>query len=162
MTVRYESPAGPLWLTAEEQGLSGLAFSAPEGLREDASSCGGEYIARAVEELEEYFAHRRCSFDIPLVLHGTLFQKQIWQVLQDIGYGETISYAEEARRAGRPRAFRAAANANHANPVAILVPCHRVIAGNGGTGGYGGGLEMKRFLLELESPLRAGRQKITE
>lgn len=162
MTVIYESPVGPLWLTAEERGLSRLGFSAPEGLQDDPSACGEEYIAKAIAELEEYFVHRRCRFDIPLVLHGTPFQQRIWQVLQGIGYGETISYAEEALRAEHPGAFRAAANANHANPIAIIVPCHRVIASSGGIGGYGGGIEKKRFLLELESPLRADCLKFTE
>ena len=101
-------------------------------------------------ELEEYFAGARTRFTVSLDLRGTFFQKQCWQALLDIPYGETRSYADIARAIGRPRAFRAVGMANHDNPVAIIVPCHRVVGSNGDLTGYGGGLEVKRHLLDLE------------
>lgn len=105
---------------------------------------------RAKVQLDEYFRGIRCEFDIPLLLVGTEFQCKVWRTLDTIGYGETISYSEEAFRVGNPRAIRAVGTANGANPISIVVPCHRVIAGDGGLGGYGGGIDIKRFLLRLE------------
>ena len=104
-------------------------------------------------QLEEYFAGERSSFDLPVAPAGTPFQQGVWAELQRIGYGTTITYAELAARIGRPTAIRAAGAANGANPVSIVIPCHRVIGSNGTLTGYGGGLEAKRFLLDLE---RAG------
>ncbi len=101
-------------------------------------------------QLNEYFAGERRLFDLPLDLRGTEFQRQCWQALLAIPYGETRSYAQLARMVGRPRAGRAVGLANGANPIAIIVPCHRVIASDGTLGGYGGGLPAKRWLLELE------------
>jgi methylated-DNA-[protein]-cysteine S-methyltransferase len=99
--------------------------------------------------LEEYFAGERTEFDIPMELDGTVFQRAVWEELTRIGYGETISYGELARRVGRPKGPRAVGQANGRNPIPIIVPCHRVLAGNG-IGGYGGGLAMKRTLLGIE------------
>lgn len=110
-----------------------------------------EVTGRAVAQLDEYFEGKRRAFDVPVVFAGTEFQRRVWRELQRIGYGETVSYAELARRVGSPRAVRAVANANAVNPISILVPCHRVIGANGMLTGYGGGVEVKRRLLVLEN-----------
>ena len=109
-----------------------------------------EVVERALSELDEYFRGTRTTFDIPLLMAGTDFQKQVWQSLLAIPYGTTISYGEEARRIGRPDAVRAVANANGANPISIFVPCHRVIGSNGSLTGYGGGTSAKQWLLRME------------
>lgn len=101
-------------------------------------------------QLDEYFAGRRRSFDLDLDLRGTEFRKRCWRELLKIPYGETRSYAEIARAVGNPNGFRAVGQANHYNPIAIIVPCHRVLAGGCKLGGYGGGLPVKAFLLRLE------------
>jgi methylated-DNA-[protein]-cysteine S-methyltransferase len=108
-------------------------------------------FADASEQLSEYFAGERTSFDVPLVLNGAPFQERAWRALQEIPYGETISYGEQARRIGRPSAARAVGMANGRNPIAVIVPCHRVIGANGTLTGYGGGIERKRLLLDLEA-----------
>ena len=105
----------------------------------------------AARQLDEYFARRRRTFELPLSVSGTPFQEQVWLTLAEIPYGETISYAELARWVGRPQAFRAVGQANGANPIPIILPCHRVIAADGSIGGYGGGLPTKRRLLALEA-----------
>ncbi|MGA9047217.1 methylated-DNA--[protein]-cysteine S-methyltransferase [Sulfuricurvum sp.] len=105
------------------------------------------------KELGEYFAGERTSFSLPLNPKGTPFQQAVWKTLQTIPYGETISYAKEAQLFGNPKAIRAVASANGRNPIAILIPCHRVIASGGGIGGYSGGIEKKTFLLALEKDL---------
>lgn len=107
-------------------------------------------LAEACKQLDEYFAGNRTQFDLPLLLEGTDFQRKAWTTLCNIPYGETVSYGEEARRMGMPKAVRAVGGANHANPIAIIVPCHRVIAASGKLCGYGGGVERKAKLLALE------------
>ena len=104
----------------------------------------------ASQQLGEYFRRERTAFDLPLLFVGTEFQKRVWEELLRIPYGTTLSYGEMARNLGIPRAVRAVANANGANPISIIAPCHRVIGSNGTLTGYGGGLETKRYLLELE------------
>ncbi|MEK6660237.1 MAG: methylated-DNA--[protein]-cysteine S-methyltransferase [Campylobacterota bacterium] len=101
-------------------------------------------------ELGEYFAKKRRHFTIPLSLSGTIFQKGVWDTLLKIPYGSTLSYADEAKIFGNPKATRAVANANSKNPISILIPCHRVISSSGSIGGYSGGLWRKEFLLSLE------------
>ena len=118
---------------------------------EDASI---EPLRQAADELERYFAGERVQFACPLDLHGTPFQLQVWHALTRIPYGETRSYAEIAREIGHPSAVRAVGAANGANPVAIIVPCHRVIGSNGALTGYGGGLPTKAWLLALETHQR--------
>lgn len=108
-------------------------------------------IAQAVRQLCEYFAGRRTSFDLPLAPEGTPFQRSVWRRLQDIPYGETISYGELARRVGNPKASRAVGAANGKNPLPIVIPCHRVIGSNGTLTGFGGGLPTKEALLALEA-----------
>ena len=109
-----------------------------------------EATANVRQQLEEYFAGQRREFNLPLDLHGTEFQRRCWDELVQIPFGETRSYAEIARAVGSPNGFRAVGQANHHNPVAIVVPCHRVLAGGKELGGYGGGLPTKAFLLRLE------------
>lgn len=101
-------------------------------------------------QLDAYFAGRLRRFDLPLVWHGTAFQQAVWRSLLDVPYGHTRSYAEQAALLGCPKAVRAVANANRLNPWAIIVPCHRIIGSDGSLTGYAGGLERKRFLLDLE------------
>lgn len=109
-----------------------------------------DVIERTVAQLDEYFAGRRCVFDVPLLFVGTDFQKTVWNELLRIPFGQTISYGEMARRIGMPKAVRAVANANGANAISIFAPCHRVIGSDRSLTGYGGGLDAKRKLLELE------------
>jgi len=148
---RIDSPVGPLLLAISERGLVALEFG-----RGDVAAGWVESPEKAApyaRELEEYFAGRRRRFDLPLDLRGTDFQKSCWQELLKIPYGETRSYADIARAIGNPAAVRAVGLANGHNPIAIMVPCHRVIGSDGSLTGYGGGLETKRKLLELEGAL---------
>jgi methylated-DNA-[protein]-cysteine S-methyltransferase len=145
--LEIESPF-PLFLATSAHGISGLHI----GPRRDAAGPpeNGDLYEAAARQLAEYFAGCRTSFDLPLDVTGTPFQRQVWAELQRIPYGETISYSELAERIGSPKAVRAVGAANGRNPVPIIVPCHRVIAANGGLQGFGGGLEAKRLLLDLE------------
>ena len=110
-----------------------------------------DVIEKARQQLDEYFLCKRREFDIPLLFVGTDFQKKVWNELLKIPYGATVSYGELAMRIGMPNAVRAVANANAVNAISIIAPCHRVIGSDGKLTGYGGGLERKRFLLELET-----------
>jgi methylated-DNA-[protein]-cysteine S-methyltransferase len=107
-------------------------------------------VGEAARQLREYFAGKRARFDLPFAPEGTVFQRTVWRQLQEIPYGETISYGELARRVGNPKASRAVGSANGANPLPIVIPCHRVIAGDGALGGFGGGLPTKHTLIALE------------
>ena len=107
-------------------------------------------VGAALRQLSEYFAGRRTDFDLSLAPAGTAFQRAVWQRLREIPYAQTISYGELARRVGNPKAARAVGSANGANPLPIVIPCHRVIAGDGTVGGFGGGLPTKQILLALE------------
>ncbi|MDR2800856.1 MAG: methylated-DNA--[protein]-cysteine S-methyltransferase [Desulfovibrio sp.] len=150
----YDSPAGLLRLVAEDGALTGLSF-----VREDAAdmsraapvSPGSRLLAAACLQLGEYFAGRRRVFDLFLNPRGTDFQREVWDALRAIPFGETRSYAQVAAAVGRPRAFRAVGSANNKNPVGIIIPCHRVIGADGSLVGYAAGLERKRFLLDLEA-----------
>ncbi len=104
----------------------------------------------AIDQVLEYLERDRIDFDVPLDLRGTPFQREVWAALLEIPYGESRSYADIARAVGRPRATRAVGSANNANPVSLVVPCHRVIASDGSLGGYGGGADLKRKLLAME------------
>ncbi len=108
-------------------------------------------VADVAEQLAEYFAGSRRAFDLELALDGNAFERRVWDALVEIPYGETASYGEIARRIGEPGAARAVGLANGRNPIAVIVPCHRVIGADGSLTGYGGGLKRKRFLLDLES-----------
>ncbi len=145
------SPLGELLLTARgrlpDRPLhAGRAASATRPLRERDESA----FATVRHQLDEYFAGGAARSTCRSRLPGTPFQQRVWDELQRVGYGETITYAELAGRIGRPTAIRAAGAANGANPVSIVIPCHRVIGSDGSLTGYGGGLEAKRFLLDLE------------
>jgi methylated-DNA-[protein]-cysteine S-methyltransferase len=153
--MRYdeiETPVGPLLVAADEAGLRRIHFqSGQERLRPDPSWERDPAPFRTLaRQLAEYFARGRRTFDLPLAPAGTPFQLATWRALSTIPYGETISYAELARRVGRPAASRAVGAANGKNPLPIVVPCHRVIGKDGSLTGFGGGLETKRALLELE------------
>ena len=112
--------------------------------------CTSDVIQMAKRQLDEYFLRQHHEFDIPLLFVGTDFQKKVWNELLKIPYGATVSYGELAMRIGMPNAVRAVANANAVNAISIIAPCHRVIGSNGSLSGYGGGLDRKRFLLDLE------------
>ena len=151
--TRIPSPIAELTLVASEKGLRGVYMEGhskapltPETWKENPSR-----FTAAIEQLGEYFSGKRKTFDLPLDLQGTAFQLQAWHALLEIPFGETRSYAEQAALINNPKAVRAIGLANGKNPVSIIVPCHRVIGKNGTLTGYGGGLERKRFLLELES-----------
>ena len=117
-------------------------------------------VGEAVRQLREYFARERMEFDLPLAPRGTEFQRSVWRQLQGIPYGETISYGELARRVGNPKASRAVGSANGKNPLPIVIPCHRVIAGDGTLGGFGGGLPTKQTLLALEQGTSIGNRAV--
>jgi len=151
-----DSPIGRLTLIAQDRRLAGVHMEitryepAPAALGAAVASDSCPVLAAAASQLERYFRGELTSFDLPLALEGTQFQRCVWAALQSIPYGETISYGELARRIGQPSASRAVGLANGRNPVAIVVPCHRVIGANGSLTGYGGGMARKRFLLALE------------
>ena len=166
--TNVDSAVGPLFMAASDQGLVALEFDArlpgqqsirpnPRHLRNENRGFEFEPSARAMSdyicELEEYFSGKRREFTFPLDLRGTDFQIACWRALLAIPYGETRTYADIARAIGKANAFRAVGMANNRNPIAIVVPCHRVIASNGTLCGYGGGLDVKRKLLELEGAL---------
>jgi O-6-methylguanine DNA methyltransferase len=167
-SIFVDSPVGPLFLAVSDKGLVALEFDArlpgqqtirpnPRDLREESKTVrfekSDEALRPYVRELEEYFAGTRREFNFPLDLRGTEFQVACWRALLAIPYGETRTYADIARAVGCPQGFRAVGMANNRNPIAIIVPCHRVIASDGTLCGYGGGLEIKRKLLELEGAL---------
>ena len=150
---RTPSPVGPLFLAASTKGLVRLEFEARvQKLNPDATQLRESKPALApyVRELNDYFAGERREFSLPLDLRGTEFQLACWRALLKIPYGETRSYRDIAQAIGHPQAYRAVGMSNNRNPIAIVVPCHRVIASSGSLCGYGGGLDIKRKLLELE------------
>lgn len=149
------SPIGELLLVGDGRGLRGLYMvegRKPMAIGADWARATSQFdVVRA--QLDEYFAARRTTFDVPLALEGTAFQLRVWAALQEIPYGETTSYGEIARRIGEPSSSRAVGLANGSNPISVIVPCHRVIGASGKLTGYGGGLERKRALLDLERGL---------
>jgi len=158
-TTSMESPLGLLALTAVDGQLTGISLA--EGSGAPARSGGSAPSAAfgdIVSQLDAYFAGDLTDFDVPLALVGTNFQQQVWKQLRQIPYGETISYRELACWVGNPNAARAVGSANGRNPVAIIVPCHRVIAADGGIGGYGWGVDRKEWLLEHEAACSVRRR----
>lgn len=150
-TAIYHAPVGNIRLDWEDGAVTALK-------RADADALAGEpneLTERVFRQLDEYFAGTRREFDFPYRLCGTPFQEKVWAALRDIPYGETRSYKDIAEAIGHPKAFRAVGMANHANPIFIAIPCHRVIGANRSLVGYGGGLEMKKALLDLEKAYRA-------
>ncbi|MGE5181579.1 MAG: methylated-DNA--[protein]-cysteine S-methyltransferase [Acidobacteriota bacterium] len=154
ISLAYESPFGTLHLCARGDELVALAL--PDRPAPGAPSGGSAVLARTARQLDEYFAGKRRDFDLPLAPEGTAFQQRVWRELVKIPYGETWSYGELARAIGRPAAARAVGAANGKNPIAIIVPCHRVIGANGTLVGYGGGLPVKSWLLAHEQMGRHG------
>jgi methylated-DNA-[protein]-cysteine S-methyltransferase len=153
------SPVGDLLLTSDGTDLTGVYFRPHKASHQQWDRCRragledghSPALARARVQLEEYFAGERTAFDLPLAPAGTPFQLRVWQALTTIGYGRTVSYGAIARQLDLiPGASRAVGLANGANPISIVVPCHRVIGADGSLTGYGGGLDRKRFLLDLE------------
>lgn len=147
-----ETPIGRLLLVADEHGLRHIDFPrSDQGERIERDwRRHRRYLGAAIEQLEAYFGGRLHAFDVALVAHGTTFRKAVWNALARIPYGETISYGELARRIGDPAASRAVGAANGANPLPIVVPCHRVIGSSGKLTGFGGGLPIKQWLLDHE------------
>lgn len=155
MNYRYiDSPFGRVLIAGDEKGLTWVAFvrgrqrSTP--LTEWVEAKRDALLRETQRQLDAYFAGRSAGFDLPLDPRGTVFQRRVWRKLVAIPFGKTISYTDLARRVGRPTAIRAVGAANGQNPVSVIIPCHRVLGKNGDLTGYGGGLETKRRLLELE------------
>jgi methylated-DNA-[protein]-cysteine S-methyltransferase len=149
-TLAVETPIGRLGLVGSERGLSNVRWSAA-GLELDG---GCAVLDEAAAQLDSYFAGDLTEFDLPLDLRGTDFQRQCWLALATIPYGQTVSYGEQARRLGLgPETARAVGTANGQNPLPLVLPCHRVIGADGSLTGFGGGLHLKRFLLEHEGAL---------
>lgn len=148
-----DSPIGQLLLLGDGRALHGLYMQ--DAPRPKAIAPGWELASTSFADvraqLREYFAGERSAFDLELVMDGSPFEGRVWRALRDIPYGATVSYGELARQIGQPSAARAVGLANGRNPISVIVPCHRVIGANGTLTGYGGGLERKRMLLELES-----------
>ena len=141
-----DSPVGPLTLAETDGALAELRF----GGSISGTPAPTPLLRQAEEELAEYFAGRRRSFTLPLAPQGTPFQRSVWEALQRIPYGETCTYGRIAALVGRPKACRAVGMANHRNPLAIVIPCHRVVGSDGTLTGYAGGLAVKERLLRLE------------
>ena len=154
----YESPQGPMLITATPKGLAGVYFKGQKHFpkrrawRRDARH---PVLRKARRELAEYFAGRRTRFEVPLDPEGTAFQRKIWKAIARVAFGKTLTYGELATRAGHPSSARAAGAATGRNPIGIIVPCHRIVGSDGSLTGYAGGLSRKRALLQLESAMRA-------
>lgn len=155
-----DTPLGAVWMAATPAGM--CSVTVPGGTRAECLAVarrgkasvlvvdGGPLVDMLAAELEAYFAGTLRRFSVPLDLRGTPFQRRVWETVAAIPYGETLTYSEIARRIGIPAAFRAVGAANGANPAAIVIPCHRVVGSDGSLTGYGGGIAMKRALLDLE------------
>ncbi|NEU31418.1 methylated-DNA--[protein]-cysteine S-methyltransferase [bacterium LRH843] len=162
-----DSPLGTLTIVATERGVCHICFGdfqankamlhawkKKQGREGEMVHC--EKTLRPIcQQLEDYFSGKRHTFDIPLDLSGTVFQKKVWHSLMSIEYGKTRSYKEVAEEIGAPKAVRAIGGANHNNPIPIIIPCHRVIGSNGNMVGYGGGLDKKEILLSLEGAIKS-------
>ncbi len=149
----FETPLGPMTVMATDEAVTAVRF----GTSGDAVAPEEKLppiLARAVGELREYFAGVRRDFTLPLAPAGTVFQQQVWAALREIPYGETCTYGQIAARIGRPKACRAVGMANNRNPIAIVVPCHRVVGSSGALTGYAAGLPVKEALLRLEAEAR--------
>lgn len=160
--LRYReilSPVGKLRLVATSEALVEIFFctlSAPRSSASNSSAKGAHSVLdQAERQLHEYFAGQRRSFDLPLAPNGTDFQKKVWDALRGIPHGQTTTYGEIAKVIGKPRASRAVGGANNKNPLAIVIPCHRVVGSNGSLTGYAGGLTVKEKLLALEADSHA-------
>jgi methylated-DNA-[protein]-cysteine S-methyltransferase len=158
----YDSPCGRMLLVADGDALCGAYFVGQKHFKDIDPAWRREpqagVIVRAKRQLDEYFQGRRKVFDIPLAASGTPFQRAVWRAIAGVPFGETISYTELARRAGRPGSARAAGAATGRNPVGVIVPCHRIVGADGSLTGYAGGVDKKRTLLALEAGSAGHRQ----
>ena len=146
------TPVGALLIREEDGAVCAVGFT-QEAPRPPCT----DLLTEAARQLNAYFDGTLTDFDLPIRLEGTDFRLRCWQALQTIPYGETISYGEQARRIGSPKAVRAVGGANHRNPISIIVPCHRVVGADGALTGYGGGMDKKAWLLAHESRVRQQR-----
>ena len=156
--ARFESPLGPVVAIAEDEGITHIDFVDGKYARRIESAWEEDPEAPELRacgrQLAEYFAGERTAFDLPLAPRGSDFQRRVWDEIARVPYGETITYAELARRAGAPGHARAAGAATGRNPVGVVIPCHRIVGSDGSLTGYAGGLERKRGLLELEGAIQ--------
>ncbi len=150
-TIYLNTPVGTLEIKGDIDGLAFVNFIDP---KENESKIIPESLQNTVQQLSEYFEGNRTNFKLKLNPEGTFFQKKVWQQIKDIPFGKTASYQEIANQLGDPKAIRAAASANGKNPIAIIIPCHRVIGSDGSLIGYAGGLHRKKWLLEHENPVK--------
>lgn len=146
-TAYYESPIGTLEISSGEKGITSVLFL---NSNSNNNSQVDSLLENCIHQLDEYFHHKRQIFDFPLMPRGTAFQRQVWEKLLEIPCGKTCSYHDIAKRLGNPKAIRAVGGANGKNPIAIIIPCHRVIGASGKLIGYGGGLWRKEWLLRHE------------
>jgi methylated-DNA-[protein]-cysteine S-methyltransferase len=146
----YDSPVGPLTLVSDGRALTELLFENPRYPSAPKPRGDDKLLDKTRRELDAYFAGKLRVFSVALAPQGTPFQKKVWDALLTIPYGKTRSYGQQAAAIGQPHASRAVGLANGRNPISIIVPCHRVIGANGSLTGYGGGMERKRLLLDLE------------
>jgi methylated-DNA-[protein]-cysteine S-methyltransferase len=163
--VVVDSPVGPLTLVETDGALSGLYMEMQRHRPADETfgapgEPDREPFATVAEQLAAYFAGELTEFDMPLHLHGTPFQRRVWDALRDIPYGETTTYGKLAVEIGAPTASRAVGLANGRNPISVIVPCHRVVGSTGSLTGYGGGLDRKRYLLDFERGNRAAENAL--
>ncbi len=154
----FDSPVGKIGLVENGTALTHIVFGAagaPNGAEFGRSSL----LDQAEDQLREYFSGLRTQFDLPLAPFGTEFQRQVWEALRRVPYGRTASYRDIAEEVNSPKAFRAVGQANNRNPIAIIIPCHRVVGQGGHLTGYGGGLAVKDYLLRLEQDVVCGRAR---
>ena len=148
-TAVIRTQIGNIEIEEKEGNIVRIGFT-EEANPADEKNVTSPILREAIQQLQEYFAGQRKEFDLPIKMQGTEFQKKVWQALQEIPYGEVSSYGKLAEKIGNAKACRAVGMANHRNPIAIVVPCHRVIGSNGKVVGYAGGLDKKEWLLEME------------
>lgn len=141
-----ESPLGKIWITEKDGKISRIAYHEED----ECEISGTPLIKETIRQLGEYFCGERKTFDVPILIEGTEFQKKVWQALMTIPYGKTVCYGDIAKQIGQPKASRAVGGANNKNKIPIIIPCHRVIGANGKLVGYADGLDKKELLLNLE------------
>lgn len=142
----YDTPIGTIWILEKDNAITNVSLKRPENFKEEETALTRD----AALQLNEYFTGKRKDFELPLNASGTDFQKKAWEALTKIPYGETRTYKQQAEMLGNHKACRAVGMGNNRNPIMVIVPCHRVVGTNGSLTGYAGGLDVKRFLLDLE------------
>jgi len=153
-TTCLKTPLGTLQISGDTQGISEVKFIDNSVISGDETP---QVLEEAVQQLKEYFSKTRTQFSLKLNPQGTEFQKKVWSTLQTVDFGKTRTYQQIANTLGDPKVIRAAASANGRNPIAIIIPCHRIIGSDGSLTGYAGGLDRKKWLLEHESPIKQGK-----